>query len=141
MSDTLSCGRRRVLLLDPDRRTTSRLARLLAEDGFEVEMVPEGTSAMARLAEGPTFDAIVTELDLPLSSAAVVVPFALGRSPGIRVVVLTRYPNLVKPARLGGAPSVLAKPLDYPRLLELLTAPAADDPHQVTRLFADVDGC
>ena len=141
MSDSLSCRRRRVLLVDPDRRTTSRLAGLLAEDGFEVEMMPDGTSAIARLAQAPAFDALVTELNLPLTGVAEVVRCALGRSPGIRIVVLTRYPNLVKPGRLGGAPSVLAKPLDYARLLELLTAPAPDEPRHVARLLADVDGC
>lgn len=141
MSDTLSCRRRRVLLLDPDRRTTARLAELLVEDGFDVETLVDGASALSRLAGTPAFDALVTELSLPLTDASEVVRFALAGSPSMRIVVLTRYPNLVRPAQLEGSPSVLAKPLDYARLLELLAAPLPDSVARVPPLLARVDGC
>lgn len=122
-------------------RTTSRLAGLLEEDGLKVETRSDGASALRRLAGSPTFDALVLELNVPLVDASEVVRFALSRSPKMRIVVLTRYPNLVEPGRLGGAPRVLAKPLDYARLLELLTAPPADDARRAPQLLADVDGC
>ncbi len=141
MSDTLPSRHRRVLLLDPDRRTTSRLAGLLAEDGFEVEMLADGESAIDRLGRLPAFDTLVTELNLPRAAATEVVQFALAQSPSLRVVLVTRYPNLVEASRLGGAPSVLAKPLDYARLLEVLTRSPPESGRHSAPLLARVGGC
>jgi DNA-binding NtrC family response regulator len=124
--------------LDPDKRTTSRLAGLLEEDGFEVETLPDGASAMRRMAKLPEFDSLVTELNLPLADASKVVRSALAQSPRMQIVVLTRYPNLVLPERLGGAPNVLSKPLDYGRLLQLLGNPAAVQPGGPAQ---HTDGC
>ncbi len=141
MSDIAAARPPRILLLDPDKRTTSRLAALLQEDGVEVETFPDGASAIRRLARGPEFDSLVTELNLPRADASVVVRSALARSPDIQIVVLTRYPNLVQPGRLGGAPAVLAKPLDYARLLELLVLSPHGAVRGGARLLAVVVGC
>ena len=52
----MSNRKRRVLVVDDDERTARLLARLLTEDGFDVEVVTDGVAAMARLSngEGPT---------------------------------------------------------------------------------------
>jgi hypothetical protein len=47
--------------------------------------------------------------------------YARSQASGVRVIVLTRYPNLLVPAAFGAQPPLLlTKPLDYPRLLEML---------------------
>lgn len=121
MSRSSSAPRNRVLLVDADVRTSRRLAALLTEDGFQVELAPSGDRAVARLAQTPALGAVVTELTLPRVDGAAVVRFARAQNPRMRVVVLTRHPQLVKAADLGGpAPVVLTKPLDYEQLLQLL---------------------
>jgi len=111
-----------ILLLDADRRTSQRLAHLLEEDGFSVEVLHDGASAIARLGVFPLPDTLITELSLPVTDGASVARFALAHSPKMHVVVLTRHPHLVKPMVLGMPPPiVLTKPLDYARLLELLS--------------------
>lgn len=112
---------RSILLLDADRRTSQRLAGLLQEDGYRVEVLHDGASAMSRLSHHPLPDTLITELSLPVTDGAKVARFALSRSPHMRIIMLTRYPNLVEPSVLGTTPPVvLSKPLNYARLLELL---------------------
>ena len=110
-----------ILLLDGDLRTSERLAMLLREDGFDVEVLSDGGSAIARLTSPPQPDVLVTELRLPVTDGVTVARFALERRPDTRIIVLTRYPNLLAPQALQpGRAIVLPKPLDYASLLELL---------------------
>lgn len=111
----------KVLLVDGDFRTAQRLAGLLRDDGFEVEVARDGAAAIARLARGPLPDALVSELKLPLADGTAVARFGRAQHPGLRVVFVARDPNLLVPAALGGPPpEVLTKPVDYVRLLEVL---------------------
>jgi CheY-like chemotaxis protein len=114
----------RVLLVDGDSRTSWRLAELLAQDGYEVDVARDGAEALARLALSPPPDTLITELTLRVGDGASVARSARMRHPRLRVVVLTRYANSVVPARFGEPlPLVLSKPLDYERLLSVLAGP------------------
>jgi len=114
-------GSKRVLLVDGDYRTSQRLAGLLREDGYDVEVARDGSRALACLARSPLPDVLITELSVPLADGATIARFALAQRPTMQLVVLTRHPNLAIPAAFGATPpTVLTKPLDYGRLLELL---------------------
>lgn len=116
----------RVLLVDGDVRTSQRLAELLAQDGYEVEVARDGAEAMTLLALSPAPDALITELTLRIGDGASVTRSVRLRVPALRVVVLTRHVNAVVPASFGEPlPTVLPKPLDYDRLLAVLSAPSA----------------
>lgn len=124
MSVTVPPALTSVLLLDADLRTSQRLAQLLEEDGFPVEVLGDGKSAIARLELPPSPGFLITELSLPSIDGVTVARFAAGKSPSLRVIVLTRHPNLFDPMSFGAAvPSVLTKPLDYGLLMRLLTEP------------------
>lgn len=126
MSSSPPIRSRRVLLVDGDFRTSERLAGLLREDGYDVEVSRDGRRALASLARSPLPDVLITELSVPLADGAAIASFALSQRPSMQVVVLTRYPNLAVPAAFGAVPpTVLSKPLDYGRLLELLKLGAA----------------
>jgi DNA-binding response OmpR family regulator len=123
---------RSILVLDADRRSSQRLAGLLEEDGFRVETLHDGASAIARLRSKPPPDTIITELTLPIIDGASVARFALAHDATTRIIVLTRHPHLVKTTIHGTLPPmVLTKPLDYARLLEFLSGAPANDtqPH------------
>jgi DNA-binding response OmpR family regulator len=110
-----------ILLVDGDLRTSNRLAELLREDGFEVDVLRDGLAARDRLACAPMPGTLITELALPLSDGESLARFARSRDASVRVVVLTRHPHLVVPGRLSGPlPVVMTKPLDYPQLLDVL---------------------
>ncbi len=110
-----------VLLVDADYRTSRRLADLLGDDGFQVQVLCDGASAISRLARSPLPGALITELAMPLADGETIARYARSRDPAIQIVVLTRHPHLLKPESIQNpAPVVLTKPLDYARLLEVL---------------------
>jgi DNA-binding response OmpR family regulator len=122
--------RNRVLLVDSDHRTSNRLASLLRDDGFDVDVVSDGTAALARLSRGPLPEALVTELNVPFVDGASVARYARGQRPEVQIVIVTGHPHSVRGGALGDGPPplVLTKPLDYGELLSALqAAPEAAD--------------
>lgn len=112
-----------ILLVDGELRTSKRLAGLLGEDGFEVQVVRDGAAAIARLSRAPLPRTLITELSVPLADGAAIARYARSLDPHVRVIVLTRHPHLLAAQGFAPpAPIVLTKPLDYARLLELLGA-------------------
>jgi DNA-binding NtrC family response regulator len=131
-----------ILLLDGDLRSTKRLASLLREDEFEVEVFGDGASAMERLALRPAPDTLVTELSVPLVDGPSVARFAVEQRPDMRIIVLTRYPNSLGRASFGvPSPMVLSKPLDYARLLELLGDTRPPSSGSAPQLLPSIRGC
>jgi len=111
-----------VLLVDDELRTTRRMAAMLREDGFAVEIARDGAAAVARLARSPVPDALVTELTTAHADGLAIGRFARNQRPGIPVLILTGYPNLFHAdAFAGGPPATLfTKPVDYAALRSAL---------------------
>ena len=111
-----------VLLVDDELRTTRRMAAMLREDGFAVEIARDGAAAVARLARSPVPDALVTELTTAHADGLAIGRFARNQRPNIPVLVLTGYPNLFHAdAFAGGPPATLfTKPVDYAALRSAL---------------------
>lgn len=107
---------RRVLVVDDDVHGARALARLLREDGYEVEVVTDGAAAVARLSAVPLPDVVVTEVTLPHASGLALARYARNQSPGVVIVFATSTPHRTRDHGLGSEPQVLAKPLDYARL-------------------------
>ena len=113
-----------VLLVDDDLRTAKRMADMLREDGFAVEVARDGAAAIACLARSPIPDAIVTELNIPHADGTAVAQFARTRRADMRVVVVTGYPHLFRPAAFGAEPPlVFTKPVEYMSLRDALASP------------------
>ena len=111
-----------VLLVDDDLRTTRRMADMLREDGFAVEIARDGAAAVACLSRSPVPDALVTELTTAHADGLAIGRFARNQRPGMPVLVLTGYPNLFHAdAFAGGPPATLfTKPVDYAALRSAL---------------------
>jgi DNA-binding NtrC family response regulator len=104
-----------VLLVDDDLRTTRRMADMLREDGFTVEIARDGAAAVARLSRSPVPDALVTELTTAHADGLAIGRFARNQRPGLPVLILTGYPHLFVPEAFAGGPPalLLTKPVDY----------------------------
>lgn len=110
-----------VLLVDDDLRTTRRLAEMLREDGLTVEIARDGAAAIARFTHQPVPDALVTELTTAHADAAAVSRFGRAQRPGLPVLVVTGYPNLLQAEAFGSpAPLLFTKPVDYAKLRDTL---------------------
>jgi DNA-binding response OmpR family regulator len=112
---------RRVLIVDGDIRSSQRLASLLREDGFEVDVARDAAAARELLTCAPFPDTLITEASIPLGDGAALARHARSLVAGLQVVVLTRSVNSLRAASFGSpAPQVFGKPLEYARLLEAL---------------------
>lgn len=111
-----------VLLVDDDLRTARRMADMLREDGFAVEIARDGAAAIARLSRSPAPDALVTELTTAHADGVAVGRFARSQRPGLPVFLVTGYPNLFDPAVFASSPPALlfTKPVGYADLRDAL---------------------
>jgi CheY-like chemotaxis protein len=113
-----------ILLVDDDARTARVLARMLTDDGFDVELATDGAAAIGRLGRAPIPDVLVTDLRMPHADGMAVARYARSRSPAMPVILLTVYPELVPALQAGFDPPLVlhTKPIDYARLREVLSA-------------------
>jgi CheY-like chemotaxis protein len=111
-----------VLLVDDDLRTTRRMADMLREDGFGVDVARDGAAAVERLSRTPVPDAVVTELTTAHADGMAIARFARNQRPGLPVLFVTSYPNLFDPDAFSGGPParLFTKPVDYTALKEAL---------------------
>ena len=114
--------RRLILLVEADACAARGLARMLADDGFEVERVADGAAALARLSRSPLPDVLITDLYLPHVDGVTVARFARSRDSKIATVFITEHAELMErnPPSLSPSPTVLVKPLDYDALARTL---------------------
>ena len=123
-----------VLLVDDELRTTRRMAEMLREDGFAVEIARDGAAAVARLSRSPVPDALVTELTIAHADGLAIGRFARNQRPGMPVLILTGYPNLFRAEAFAGGPpaTLFTKPVDYAALKsalrDALQTPLANEP-------------
>lgn len=119
--------KQRVLLVESDYRTGSRLAEMLRDDGFDVDVARDGATAIAHLSRAALPDALVTTLKVRLVDGVAVARYARTQRSSLPVLVVTEHPHLLHAGVLGvgPAPVVLTKPLDYAELLSALEAQAS----------------
>lgn len=116
-----------LLLVDDETRSARVLAKMLREDGYEVELAFDGAAAIARLARLPVPDVLLTDFRLAHADGVAVAEYARSRRSSIPILMLTGYPEIA--ARLVDdlvpPPVILPKPLAYAdvmRELERATA-------------------
>jgi CheY-like chemotaxis protein len=114
----MSSDKHRVLVVDDDVRTVRLLARLLGEDGFDVEVAADGAAAIARLSRSPAPDMLVTDLRMPHADGLSVARYARAQRPGMPIFIVTGYPELISRIDdvLSPVAMVFTKPLSYPDL-------------------------
>jgi len=104
-----------VLLVDDEARSARALARLLEQDGFIVEVVCDGTSALRRLAQPPSLEVLVTDLLMPGVDGLSLARHARELAPSMPVFFVTCYPELLGGSHAGLDPpaQIFTKPIDY----------------------------
>jgi DNA-binding NtrC family response regulator len=112
---------RRYLIVDDNQAFAENVAEILADDGAETTVVSGGPQAL-EAARTTRFDAMVTDMRMPVMTGARLVHEIRAVDPGLPAIVITAYTgedDLVA-ARDEGLLAVLPKPAPIPRLIELL---------------------
>jgi excisionase family DNA binding protein len=113
---------RRVLVADDEPRVRELLERIIGVADYEVESVPDGLAAIARLHEAP-FDLVVTDLRMPGMGGLELAREVKRLWPAIKIVVITGHPSqssAIDAVNIG-VDGYLTKPF---RAADLLTAAA-----------------
>jgi CheY-like chemotaxis protein len=118
---------RRYLIVDDNRDFAENVAEILRDMGDEVDIAASGMEAL-ELARGRRFDAVLTDMRMPLMGGAELVHEIRRLDPGAAAMVITAYvgDDAIEKARQEGLLAVLAKPVDVGRLLELLAVARRD---------------
>jgi two-component system, NtrC family, response regulator HydG len=122
-----------ILLADDDHWVAEIYARILEVDGFTVHRVEDGAAALERLA-ARTFDAVISDIEMPGASGIDVLRAAHALDPELPVLLMTGNAGLPAAAEAveHGALRYLSKPVDLDELV--LTLRGALSPQQLARL-------
>jgi len=112
---------RRYLIVDDNQAFAENVAEILGDAGAEVTVVAGGAQAI-EAARATRFDALVTDMRMPVMTGARLVHEIRAVDPGLPAIVVTAYTGEddLLAARDEGLLAVLPKPAPIPRLLELL---------------------
>src|SRR5213082_536696 len=118
---------RKYLVVDDNRAFAENVAEILRDEGADVTIADGGLQAL-ELAQRSRFDALVTDMRMPVMSGARLVHEIRGVDPGLPAIVITAYTgeNDLLAAREEGLLAVLPKPAPLDRLVELLRTARRD---------------
>jgi CheY-like chemotaxis protein len=118
---------RSYLVVDDNRDFAENLAEILRDGGDDVALAGDGRAA-ATLVRSRRFDAILTDMRMPLMSGAELVHEIRRVDPGAPALVVTAHAgdDALEAARREGLLAVLGKPIEVPRLLGLLASARRD---------------
>jgi CheY-like chemotaxis protein len=112
---------RRYLVVDDNAAFAENLAEILGDAGAEVAVALSGEQALA-LVQATRFDALVSDMRMPVMSGAALVHRIRRLDPGLPAIVITAYTadDDLAAARAEGLLAVLPKPVPVPRLVEII---------------------
>ena len=111
----------RILIVDDDPGMVETLADILELEGFHVVTVQDGRRALDVI-QDQAFQLIVMDLKMPGISGLDAFREIIQIDPDARIVFMTAYyqEEAVRAAISEGAVGVLKKPLDIPKLLDVI---------------------
>jgi CheY-like chemotaxis protein len=113
---------RHVLVIDDDLDIREAIAEILEEHGATVTTAVNGQDGLEKLRAGPRPDVVLLDLMMPVLDGRAFCERVRSEPElaGLRIVVLSAYREVEELARELGVVSVMPKPLDLPKLVELV---------------------
>jgi len=111
-------GRPRILVVDDEASIRDLLAKTLALAEYDVDLAPDGRSALERLRVIP-YDLLITDLKMPGVDGLTVIREARRLKPDIPVIIITGFSteaSAIEAINLGVS-GYLTKPFRVPRVL------------------------
>ncbi|MBL8604644.1 MAG: response regulator [Myxococcales bacterium] len=117
---------RRLLLVEDELNERFTLSRLLEAAGYEVVALPDASKAMGVLGEGDWY-ALITDVMMPGTDGLTLAREVARVMPGFPIVLTSAFHLCAAQLdRLNISPlHFIDKPMELPRLLEVLEHPAA----------------
>lgn len=118
---------RKYLIVDDNEAFAENMAEIIRDTGDDVSVATSGEEALA-LARQTRYDALLTDMRMPVMGGAELVHRVRRIDPGLPAVVITAYTNDddLEAARREGLLAVLSKPVTVPRMLDTLRTARRD---------------
>jgi CheY-like chemotaxis protein len=110
-----------ILVVDDDVDTCNNLADILSDLGYQVDTAHDGPSALAKV-RSRSYDVALLDFKMPGMNGLEVYREIKRLSPSTVAIIVSAYtdPATRQAAIEAGAVGVLPKPVDFPRLLDLV---------------------
>jgi CheY-like chemotaxis protein len=111
----------RILLADDDAASRDMVKRALEGDGHSVTVTQDGGEALEQVKEaGLKFDLLVTDVEMPLVDGVRLAEQALPLQPGLRVLLMSGFPDQLDRAKgmVGPHVAVISKPFTLDQVRE-----------------------
>jgi len=111
----------RLLLVDDEQGMRDTLVDILEDLGLQVDQAANGQEAVGK-AESCQYGLVLMDIRMPVMNGVEALRRIKGLWPDVPVIMMTAYTDAaeVKEALRRGAQAVIYKPLDIPRLLDLI---------------------
>ena len=127
LKNNLAATPKRILVVDDDSSVRQMLGRILTGEGYLVGKAANGVEALETAAEGQ-FDLMLLDLNMPVKNGWDTFERLTTENPLLPVIIITARPNQVFTALGAGVGALMEKPLDFPKLLQTISALLAEDP-------------
>ncbi len=114
-----------LLLVDDDPSVRHMIGRVLANEGYLVLCAANGAEALG-IASANHIDLVLLDLNMPVKDGWDTFEKLTAENPFIAVIVITARPNQLFTALGAGVGALLEKPLDFPVLLQTVSALLAE---------------
>lgn len=114
----------RILVADDDPFTREMAQRALKSDGHDVVMAEDGGDALAKVAGGPAFDLVVTDVEMPNTDGLELAEALIAQNPAQRIIIMSGLADELVRARALLSPTV--RMITKPVTLEKIRGEAAE---------------
>ena len=114
----------RILIADDDAFTREMAQRALQGDGHEVVIAEDGGEALALIGQGPAFDLVVTDVEMPNTDGLELAEALIAQNPSQRIVIMSGLADELVRARALLSPTV--RMISKPVTLEKIRGEVAD---------------
>src|SRR6516162_9199907 len=111
--------KKKILVADDDTALGQMMRRLLADEGYSVQVAASGMEAL-EMAKAVRFDLVLLDLTMPDQDGWETFEQLSTQHPVLPVIVITARPNQLFSAMAAGAGALLEKPLDFEKLFATL---------------------
>jgi PAS domain S-box-containing protein len=112
----------KVLVVDDDPRVRDAVARLLAIQGVDTALAEHGEAALARLAQAPGIDLVLTDIAMPVLDGAGLRRRVREEHPGLPVLLMTGQHSDAVADDTGSEQATLRKPVEPAELYAAIRA-------------------